>query len=86
MNYFKEYGIHGLVKLANGTEIYLVEDAHFSEDGIYSALGEDEEGNDWEVEWEVLPDYNADGDEGVACDWEHPIYAHNNNNNESFYD
>ena len=40
--------------------------------------------NDWEVEWEVLPDYNADGDEGDACDWENPVYAHNNN--ESFYD
>jgi hypothetical protein len=84
MKCYQNRGIHGMVKLANGTDIYLIEDAHFSENGVYSALGEDEEGNDWEVEWEVLPDYNADGDEGGACDWEHPDYAHNSNN--SFQD
>jgi hypothetical protein len=84
MNYYKEYGMHGLVKLANGTEIMLVEDAHFDSDGVYSALGESEDGDEWEVEWEVRPDYEADGDEGDACDWEHPDYAHNSNN--SFQD
>lgn len=37
----------------------------------YQAEGTDEDGNEYTVFWDILPEWDGD-DAGYACDWDHP--------------
>jgi hypothetical protein len=37
----------------------------------YYAIGEDSDGNLYEVRWDIISEC-VDGDESGACDWDHP--------------
>ena len=60
----------------NETKIILSQEAYYDHnagtDPHYIALGEDEDGNEYLVRWEIsdLDNYKDLEDEGDACDWD----------------
>lgn len=56
---------------------FRTDDGKMSISGIwgpwYIAHAEDAEGNEYEVVWSILPDYDHNGqEEDAACDWDKP--------------
>ncbi|ALX50486.1 hypothetical protein AOX59_18965 [Lentibacillus amyloliquefaciens] len=66
---------NGSVK-ENETEIAISQqpyiDGPADEKPIYRALGIDQEGNEYEVKWEVVDYWQALEDESEMCDWDSP--------------
>ena len=45
---------------------------------VYKATAVDQEGNEYEVEWEVRENWEEIEDESDMCDWENPVSVERN--------
>ena len=59
-----------------GKEYILIQQAYIAgtnEEPYYLATAIDNEGNEYEVEWELNEDAGLVEDESTACDWDRPV-------------
>lgn len=60
-----------------GREYTLQQDAYIDgvagDTPVYKAMALDDEGNEYEVTWEVVDHWEELEDESEMCDWENPV-------------